>query len=206
MIVTETILSYPLDFLRRQEVKTGGSLEDDVGKILITEKELKAKVAEIAEAISADYQDKDLLLVCILKGAVVFLGDLMRCISIPLQIDFMAISSYGAATKTSGVVRILKDLDVSIEGRDVLLVEDIIDTGLTLTYIFRNLRMRQPASLRTCVLLNKPERRLTTVPLDYLGFEIPDEFVVGYGLDYNGNYRHLRFVGVLKPESMASRI
>jgi len=187
-------------------MKTEGSLRDDVGEILITEEELQARIAEIAEAISTDYQGQDLLLVCILKGAMVFLSDLMRCISILHKIDFMAISSYGAGTETSGVVRILKDLDVSIEGRNVLVVEDIIDTGLTLGYIFRNLGTRQPASLRTCVLLNKPERRLTTVPLDYLGFEIPDKFVVGYGLDYGGWYRNLRFVGVLKLESMASRI
>lgn len=187
-------------------METGGSLRDDIGEILITEKELQARIAEIAKAISLDYQGKDLLLVCILKGAVVFLSDLMRCITIPHKIDFMAISSYGAARETSGVVRILKDLDVSIEGRNVLIVEDIIDTGLTLEYIIRNLRTRQPVSLRTCVLLNKPERRLTTISLDYPGFEIPDKFVVGYGLDYNDEYRNLRFVGVLKSESMASRI
>jgi len=181
-------------------MKTESSLIDDIAKILITEEELQARVAEIAKAISADYQGKDLLLVCILKGAMVFLSDLMRHITILHEIDFMAISSYGAAKETSGVVRILKDLDVSIEGRDVLVIEDIIDMGLTLEYIISNLGTRRPASLRICVLLNKPARRLVDVPLDCLGFDIPDEFVVGYGLDYNNKYRNLCFVGVLKPE------
>lgn len=181
-------------------MKTESSLRDDITEILISEKELQAKVAEIAKAISADYQGRDLLLVCILIGAVVFLSDLMRHITILHEIDFMAVSSYGAATKTSGIVRILKDLDASIEGRHVLIVEDIIDTGLTLEYIIRNLRTRRPASLRTCVLLNKSARRLANVSLDYLGFDIPDKFVVGYGLDYDERYRNLPFVGVLKPE------
>ncbi len=175
-------------------------LEDDVAEILITEEELQARVAELGKAISNDYRGKDLLLVCILRGAVVFLSDLMRHITIPHEIDFMAVSSYGAATETSGIVRILKDLETSIEGRDVLIVEDIVDTGLTLNYIINNLKTRRPASLRTCVLLNKPERRLVDVPLDYVGFDIPNKFVVGYGLDYGEKYRNLPFIGVLKPE------
>jgi len=175
-------------------------LEDDVAEILITEEELQARVAELGKAISDDYRGKDLLLVCILRGAVVFLSDLMRHITIPHEIDFMAVSSYGAATETSGIVRILKDLETSIEGRDVLIVEDIVDTGLTLNYIINNLKTRRPASLRTCVLLNKPERRLVDVPLDYVGFDIPNKFVVGYGLDYGEKYRNLPFIGVLKPE------
>jgi len=175
-------------------------LEDDVAEILITEEELQARVAELGKAISNDYRGKDLLLVCILRGAVVFLSDLMRHITIPHEIDFMAVSSYGAATETSGIVRILKDLETSIEGRDVLIVEDIVDTGLTLDYIISNLKTRRPASLRTCVLLNKSERRLVDVPLDYVGFDIPNKFVVGYGLDYGEKYRNLPFIGVLKPE------
>ena len=175
-------------------------LEDDVAEILITEEELQARVAELGKAISDDYRGKDLLLVCILRGAVVFLSDLMRHITIPHEIDFMAVSSYGAATETSGIVRILKDLETSIEGRDVLIVEDIVDTGLTLDYIISNLKTRRPASLRTCVLLNKSERRLVDVPLDYVGFDIPNKFVVGYGLDYGEKYRNLPFIGVLKPE------
>jgi len=175
-------------------------LEDDVAEILITEEELQARVAELGKAISNDYRGKDLLLVCILRGAVVFLSDLMRHITIPHEIDFMAVSSYGAATETSGIVRILKDLETSIEGRNVLIVEDIVDTGLTLNYIISNLKTRRPASLRTCVLLNKSERRLVDVPLDYVGFDIPNKFVVGYGLDYGEKYRNLPFIGVLKPE------
>ncbi|HIC93588.1 MAG TPA: hypoxanthine phosphoribosyltransferase [Anaerolineae bacterium] len=175
-------------------------MKDDVAEILITEEELQARVAELGKAISDDYRGKDLLLVCILRGAVVFLSDLMRHITIPHEIDFMAVSSYGAATETSGIVRILKDLETSIEGRNVLIVEDIVDTGLTLNYIINNLNTRRPASLRTCVLLNKPERRLVDVPLDYVGFDIPNKFVVGYGLDYGEKYRNLPFIGVLKPE------
>jgi hypoxanthine phosphoribosyltransferase len=176
-------------------------LRDDVGEVLITEEELQAKIAELGKAISADYQGKDLLAVCILRGAVVFLSDLIRRITIPHEIDFMAVSSYGGTrTESSGVVRILMDLETNIEGRDVLIVEDIVDTGLTLNYIIDNLKTRRPASLRTCVLLNKQERRQVDVPLDYVGFNIPDKFVVGYGLDYGEKYRNLPFIGVLKPE------
>ncbi len=176
-------------------------LKDDVAEILISEGELQARVAELGRAISTDYQGKDLLAVCILRGAVVFLSDLIRHITVPHEIDFMAVSSYGGGrTESSGVVRILMDLRTHIGGRDVLIVEDIVDTGLTLAYIIENLNTRRPASLRTCTLLNKQARRQVDVPLDYVGFDIPDKFVVGYGLDYDERYRNLPFVGVLKPE------
>jgi len=176
-------------------------LEKDIAKILITREQLAARIAEIGQTISRDYAGKDLMLVCVLKGGVLFLSDLVRAIHIPHAIDFMAISSYGGTrTESSGVVRILMDLNTSIEGRNVLIVEDIIDTGRTLTYISENLRTRNPTSLRICTLLNKPSRRQVHVKLDYVGFDIPNEFVVGYGLDYNELYRNLPFVGVLKPE------
>ncbi len=176
-------------------------LEKDIAKILITREQLQARIAELGKAISRDYAGKDLLLVCVLKGGVLFLGDLVREIHIPHSIDFMAISSYaGARTESSGVVRILMDLNASIEGRNVLIVEDIIDTGRTLSYITENLRTRNPASLKICTLLNKPSRREVKVTVDFVGFDIPNEFVVGYGLDYNELYRNLPFVGVLKPE------
>ncbi len=176
-------------------------LEKDIAKILITREQLAARITESGQTISRDYAGKDLILVCVLKGGVLFLSDLVRAIRAPHAIDFMAISSYGGArTESSGVVRILMDLNVSIEGRNVLIVEDIIDTGRTLTYITENLRTRNPASLKICTLLNKPSRRQVPVALDYVGFDIPNEFVVGYGLDYNELYRNLPFVGVLKPE------
>jgi hypoxanthine phosphoribosyltransferase len=176
-------------------------LEEDVAEVLITEGELQARVAELGQAISADYQGKVFLAVCILRGAVVFLSDLIRHINIPHEIDFMAVSSYGGTrTESSGIVRILMDLTTNIQGRDVLIVEDIVDSGLTLSYIMSNLKTRRPASLRTCTLLNKQERREVDVPLDYVGFTIPDKFVVGYGLDYDEKYRNLPFIGVLKPE------
>jgi hypoxanthine phosphoribosyltransferase len=176
-------------------------LKEDVAEVLVTEEELKAKVAELGKAISVDYQGKDLLAVCILRGAVIFLSDLIRHITVPHEMDFMAVSSYGGtSTESSGVVRILMDLTTSIEGRNVLIVEDIVDSGLTLDYIIDNLKTRRPASLRICVLLNKQERREVDVPLDYVGFDIPDKFVVGYGLDYDEKYRNLPFIGVLKPE------
>lgn len=176
-------------------------LKDDVAEILIGEKELQARIAQLGQAISADYQGKDLLAVCILRGAVIFLSDLTRHITIPHEIDFMAVSSYGGTrTESSGVVRIVMDLKTNIQGRDVLIVEDIVDSGLTLSYIISNLKTRQPASLRTCALLNKRERREVDVPLDYVGFDIPDKFVIGYGLDYDEKYRNLPFIGVLKPE------
>ncbi len=172
-------------------------LDGAVGEILIDEVSLSGRVAALGEEISADYADRELLLVGVLKGAVFFMADLMRHISVPCEIDFMAISSYGAATDSSGVVRILKDLDINIEGRHVLVVEDIIDSGLTLSYLVRNLESRMPASLEVCALLTKPARREIDVGVRYVGFEIPNRFVIGYGLDFAERYRNLPYVGVL---------
>jgi hypoxanthine phosphoribosyltransferase len=173
-------------------------LDRAVGEVLIDAERLQNRIAELGEEISADYAGRDLLLVGVLKGAVFFLADLMRRLTIPCEIDFMAISSYGASTDSSGVVRILKDLDINIEGRDVLVVEDIIDSGLTLSYLMRNLEARGPASLEICALLTKPERREIDVPVRYTGFEIPNRFVIGYGLDFAERYRNLPYVGVLE--------
>ena len=173
-----------------------------VSKVLIEEDVVSARVAELGSEISNDYAGKDLLLVGVLKGAVFFMADLMRQLSIPCEVDFMAISSYGASTDSSGVVRILKDLDINIEGRDVLVVEDIIDSGLTLSYLIRNLESRNPASLEICALLTKPERREIDVDVRYTGFEIPNEFVIGYGLDFGERYRNLPYVAVLDPDAV----
>ncbi|NLS80128.1 MAG: hypoxanthine phosphoribosyltransferase [Chloroflexi bacterium] len=170
---------------------------DAIAKVLVSEQEIAQRVRELGQQISRDYEGQDLLLTCILKGGVAFLVDLMREVTIPHEIDFIAISSYGQSTESSGVVRILKDLDRPIEGRHVLIVEDIVDTGRTLSYIISNLRTRNPASVRICTLLSKPARREIDIPVDYIGFEVPNEFVVGYGLDYAERYRNLRFVGVL---------
>jgi hypoxanthine phosphoribosyltransferase len=172
-------------------------LEAAVGEILIDEVTLAGRVAELGAEVSADYQGRDLLLIGVLKGAVFFMADLMRHLTVPCEVDFMAISSYGDATDSSGIVRILKDLDINIEGRDVLVVEDIIDSGLTLSYLIRNLESREPASLEVCALLTKPSRREIDVPVRYVGFEIPNKFVVGYGLDFAERYRNLPYVGVL---------
>ena len=171
-----------------------------VSKVLIEEDAVAARVAELGADVSTDYADKDLLLVGVLKGAVFFMADLMRRLTIPCEVDFMAISSYGASTDSSGVVRILKDLDINIEGRDVLVVEDIIDSGLTLSYLMRMLESRNPASLEVCALLTKPARREIDVPVRWIGFEIPNRFVIGYGLDFAERYRNLPYVGVLDPE------
>jgi hypoxanthine phosphoribosyltransferase len=168
--------------------------------VLIEEDSLRARVIELGEEISRDYQGRELLLIGVLKGAVFFMADLMRQLTVPCEIDFMAISSYGAATDSSGVVRILKDLDINIEGREVLVVEDIIDSGLTLSYLMRNLEAREPASLEVCALMTKPGRREIEVPVRYVGFEIPNRFVVGYGLDFAERYRNLPYVGVLHPD------
>jgi hypoxanthine phosphoribosyltransferase len=176
------------------------SIEKDIAEILIGAEELQAKVAELGRQISEDYRGRDPLLICLLRGAVVFLSDLIRVIDIPLEMDFMAISSYGDSTESSGVVRLVMDLKSNITGRDVLIVEDIVDSGRTLAYILDNLRTRRPGDIKVCALLSKPSRREVQVELDYLGFEIPDAFVVGYGLDYAENYRNLPFIGVLKPE------
>jgi len=170
----------------------------EVGEVLVGEEDLSRRVRELGEAISRDYAGRPLLLVGVLKGAVFFLSDLMRFIDIPVEVDFMAVASYGSATDSSGVVRILKDLDVAIEGRDVLIVEDIVDSGLTLQYLLRNLGSRNPATLEVCALLTKPDRRKVDLPTRYVGFEIPDRFVIGYGLDYAERHRNLPFVAVLE--------
>ena len=171
-----------------------------IGETLIPAVELRTRVGELAAELGRDYVGRDLVMIGILKGAVLFLGDLMRDMSVPCEIDFMAVSSYGSETDSSGVVRILKDLDSSIEGRDVLIVEDIIDSGLTLQYLLRNLRARNPRSLEVCALLTKPERRRVDLPIKYVGFEIPNRFVIGYGLDHAQRYRNLDYVAVLRED------
>jgi hypoxanthine phosphoribosyltransferase len=177
-------------------------LERGVGEVLIDEDRLQERIRELGREVSLDYVGRELLLIGVLKGAVFFMADLMRSIAVPCEIDFMAISSYGASTDSSGIVRILKDLDINIEGRDVLIVEDIIDSGLTLSYLLRNLESREPASLEVCALLTKPERREIDVPVRYVGFEIPNKFVIGYGLDFAERYRNLPYVGVLHADLM----
>jgi len=171
--------------------------------VLIEEDDLQRRIGELGAEISADYEGRDLLLVGVLKGAVFVLADLMRHLTVPCEVDFMAISSYGASTDSSGVVRILKDLDRDIAGRDVLIVEDIIDSGLTLSWLLGNLRSRHPASLEVCTLLRKPDAIKVDVPVRYVGFDIPNEFVVGYGLDYAERYRDLPFIGTLDPKVYA---
>jgi hypoxanthine phosphoribosyltransferase len=170
---------------------------DEVGQVLVGPDDLRRRVAELGAEISRDYEGRDLLLIGVLKGAVLFIADLMRELTVPCEVDFMAVSSYGSATDSSGVVRILKDLDSSIEGRDVLLVEDIIDSGLTLHYLWRNLRARNPVSLEVCALLTKPERRRVDLPVRYVGFEIPNRFAIGYGLDFDQRHRNLGYVAAL---------
>ena len=179
---------------------TQTELERGVGEILIEADALRARVAELGEEISAHYEHRDLLLIGVLKGAVFFMSDLMRHLTVPCEVDFVAISSYGASTDSSGVVRILKDLDINVEERNVLVVEDIIDSGLTLSYLMRTLEAREPASLEVVSLLTKPERREIDVPVRWIGFEIPNRFVVGYGLDFAERYRNLPYVGVLNDE------
>ena len=176
-------------------------MRDDIQTVLVTEEQLRAKVAELGAQISRDYAGKDLLLVSILKGAVVFMADLMRAVTIPCSIDFMVVSSYGGTnTQSTGLVKIGKDLDADLPGREVLIVEDVLDTGVTLSNLVPMLKMRHPNSVRICAILDKPARRKTDIRADYTGFEVPDAFVVGYGLDYDEKYRNLPFVGVLKPE------
>ena len=173
----------------------------EIAEVLFSEQEIQDKIAELAKSIDEDYRGKELLLVGVLKGAVMVMADLARALETPVSMEFMAVSSYGSSTSSSGVVRILKDLDTAIEGRHVLIVEDIIDSGLTLNYIVEHLRNRNPASIMICALLNTPSRRRVDVKIDYHGFDIPDEFVVGYGLDFRQRYRNVPFVGVLKPET-----
>lgn len=167
-------------------------------KVLVSEEEVNKKICQIGEQISRDYEGKQIHLICVLKGGVFFMCELAKRISVPVSMDFMSVSSYGADTKSSGVVRIVKDLDEPLEGRDVLIVEDIIDSGRTLSYLIEILRKRNPNSIRLCTLLDKPERRVKDVKVDYVGFNIPDEFVVGYGLDYAQKYRNLPYIGVVE--------
>lgn len=174
-------------------------MEQHIEKILLSAEDLERITKELGQRISEDYKDKNLLMISVLKGSVVFMSDLMRAITIPCKIDFMAVSSYGSGVKTSGVVKITKDLDLDLSGLDILVVEDILDSGLTLSYILELLSGRNPRSIRLCTLLDKPERRTVDIKADYVGAVIPDQFVVGYGLDYDEYYRNLPYVGVLKP-------
>jgi hypoxanthine phosphoribosyltransferase len=174
-----------------------GGVTEEIGEILVQADELQHKIKQMAEEITRDYEGKPLLLIGVLKGAVLFLADLMRHLDVNCEIDFMAVSSYGSSTESSGVVRILKDLDQPLEGRDVLIVEDIVDSGLTLQYLLRTLQARNPASLEVCALLTKPSRRTVDLPVRYTGFEIPDKFAIGYGLDYAERYRGLPYVATL---------
>jgi hypoxanthine phosphoribosyltransferase len=173
---------------------------EDIQEVLLSEKVLQERIRELGAEISINYAGKEIMMIGVLRGAVVFMADLARAINVPVSLDFMAVSSYGCSSKSSGVVRILKDLDDSVEGKWLLIVEDIIDTGLTLKYLLENLWSRKPAGIEICTLLNKPSRRKADVPVNYNGFDIPDAFVVGFGLDYAGKYRNLPFIGVLKPE------
>ncbi|MCI8442335.1 MAG: hypoxanthine phosphoribosyltransferase [Provencibacterium sp.] len=175
-------------------------MREDILKVLISEQQLQEKVSELGRQISEDYRDKNLLLVSVLKGSIVFMADLMRAITIHARVDFMAVSSYGSGVKTSGVVKIIKDLDLPLEGYDILIVEDILDSGKTLDYLKDILSQRAPKSIRIATLLDKPDRREANIKPDYFGFVVPDEFVVGYGLDYAEKYRNLPYIGVLKPE------
>ncbi len=181
-------------------------MHDDISEVLIPEDLLRARVAQLGSQITKDYEGKPLLLVGVLKGAAIFLADLIRAIDLPVEYDFVAISSYGSDTRSSGVVRLLKDLDAGVEGRHVIIVEDIVDTGWTLrlSYLAENIRARNAASVRLCTLLDKPSRRQVDIGIDYCGFVIEDQFVVGYGLDYAGRYRNLPYIGVLKPEVCAT--
>ena len=181
------------------DVWTGG-LTNDLSQVLLSEAQIAARVGQLGRQLAADYVEKDPLLVGILSGSFPFIADLVRAMNLALEVDFMAVSSYGDRTSSSGVVRILKDLNTSIAGRHVIIVEDIVDTGLTLHYLYENLRTRQPASLKVCALLDKREARKREVEVEYVGFHCPNEFVVGYGLDYRGRYRNLPFIGVLRPE------
>ncbi|MBR2338162.1 MAG: hypoxanthine phosphoribosyltransferase [Clostridia bacterium] len=173
---------------------------DDIEETLFTEEEIAAIVQKMGKQISEDYADKNLFLVSVLKGSLMFMADLMREITIPCSIDFLSVSSYGSGTSTSGEVRILKDLDASLEGKDLLVVEDILDSGVTLSYLLKTLSARNPASIRLCTFLDKPERRRVDIKADYIGASVPDKFIVGYGLDYAEKYRNIPFIGVLKPE------
>ncbi|MGK5511107.1 hypoxanthine phosphoribosyltransferase [Brevibacillus formosus] len=175
-------------------------MNQDIEKILLSEEDIAGKVRELGETLAAEYKDKNPLVICVLKGAVIFMADLIRHMNIPCEMDFMAVSSYGSGTESSGMVKILKDLDTSVQDRHVLVVEDIMDSGLTLSRLVELLRHREAASVKVVTLLNKPERRKVDISPDYKGYDVPDEFVVGYGLDYAEHYRNLPYIGVLKPE------
>lgn len=183
---------------KKMKSKKGmAKMKEIIGEVMIAEEELQKRIVELGEEISKDYQDREILLIGVLKGACVFMSDLMKRIDSTVEIDFMAVSSYGASTQSTGVVRIIKDLDTSIEGKDVLIIEDIIDTGLTLHYLYDNLQSRNPNSLKICTLLDKPERREIEMNADYVGFQVPNKFIVGYGLDYDEKYRNLPYITCL---------
>ena len=179
------------------------SMKDDISEVLFTEQQLADIVKEMGARISRDYEGKNLVMVSVLKGSLIFMADLMREITVPCSIDFLSVSSYGAGTTTTGEVRILKDLDATLEGKDLLVVEDILDSGVTLSFLLKNLSARHPQSIRLCRLLDKPERRRVDIHPDYVGAQVPDKFIVGYGLDYAEKYRNLPYIGVLKPEIYA---
>ncbi len=188
-----------------KDIEAYGEASTGIKDILIPADEIQRRVSAIAAQISTDYAGRNPILVGVLKGVIFFMADLLRYITIPVEVDFMAISSFTPETRQQGLVRLVKDLEIPIVGRDILFVEDVVDTGLTLNYLLRNLKARQPASLEVCVLFNKPDRRLIDIPLKYKGFDLPDQFVVGYGLDYREKYRNLPFVGLLKPEVFRPR-
>ncbi len=190
--------------MNKQLPDSYGDVAEDIKAVVISEEEIQRRVRELAAAISTDYAHRTPILVGVLKGVLFFMSDLLRSITVPVEVDFIAVSSFSPETREKGVVRLVKDLEASISSRDVLFVEDMVDTGLTLNYLLRNLRARQPASLEVCVLFNKPERRLIELPLKYKGFDLPDQFVVGYGLDYREKYRNLPFIGLLKAEILQS--
>ncbi len=180
------------------------TMHDDISEVLFTQEKIAEIVQNMGKQISEDYKGKNLFMVSVLKGSLPFMADLMRAITVPCEIDFLSVSSYGKGTQTTGEVRILKDLDASLEGKDLLVVEDILDSGVTLSFLLKNLSARNPASIRLCTFLDKPERRRVDVYADYVGASVPDEFIVGYGLDYAEKYRNLPYVGVLKPEIYTS--
>ena len=183
------------------ELHPFAEISKDIREVVLTPEQIQARVIELGRQISLDYAERDLLIVGVLKGVLMFMADLLRQITIPVAVDFIAVSSYSAEARDRGFVRLVKDLDIPITGRNVIFIEDVIDTGLTLNYLLRNLRARSPASLEVCVMFDKPVRRLVDIPLRYKGFELPDQFVVGYGLDYREKYRNLPFVGLLKAEA-----
>ncbi len=190
--------------MNKQLRESYGDVAGDIKAVVISEEEIQQRVRQLADAISGDYAGRTPILVGVLKGVLFFMADLLRSISVPVEVDFIAVSSFSPETREKGVVRLVKDLEASISGRDVLFVEDVVDTGLTLNYLLRNLRARQPASLEVCVLFNKPAHRVIDIALKYKGFDLPDQFVVGYGLDYREKYRNLPFVGLLKANVLSS--